>query len=125
MRGMRFVRFDTEAAARMAEAGVIVSHSVEGLVEHQHGRYSPLDWPTHETLTKAHRLRGKVLRDGLVALARSLRSAVAALSKPDVHRQAVPIPLVEGAEASRLTGGDQHRRAANGDGVEDVVPRRA
>ncbi len=120
-----FVRFDTEAGPRIAEAGVIVSHSVEGLMEHQHRRYSALDWPTHEMLTNAHRLRGKVLRDGFVALVRSLRSAVAGFSKPDVHRQAVPIPLVEGAEASRLTGGDQRRRAANGDGVEDVVARRA
>lgn len=94
-------------------------------MEHQHRRYSTLDWPTHEMLIKAHQLRGKVLRDGLAALVRSLRAAVATLSKPDVHRQAVPIPLVEGAEASRLTGGDQRRRAANGDGVEDVVARRA
>ena len=94
-------------------------------MQRQHRRYSTLDWPTPEMLRKAHRLRGKVLRDGIVWLARSLRSALAALSKPDVHRQAVPIPLVEGAEASRLAGGDQRRRAANGDGVEDVVARRA
>lgn len=122
---MAFVRFDTEAEPRIAEAGVIVSYSVEGFMDRQHRRYSTLDWPTHEMLTKAHQLRGKVLRDGFVALVRSLRSAMAALSKPDVHGQTVPIPLVEGAEASRLTGGDERRRAANGDGVEDVVARRA
>ena len=94
-------------------------------MEHQHRRYSTLDWPTQEMLTKAYRMRGKVLREGLVALVRTARSAFAAFSEPDVHRQAVPIPLVEGAEASRLAGGDQRRRAANGDGVEDVVARRA
>lgn len=120
-----FVRFDTEAAVRIVDAVAIVSHSVEGLMEHQHRRYSSLDWPTRELVANAHRLRAKAMHDAFVALGRSLRSAVAALSKPDVHGQAVPIPLVEGAEASRLTGGDQRRRAANGDGVEDVVSRRA
>ena len=119
------MRFDTEARPRLLDAGVLVSHSVEGLMQRQHRRYSTLDWPTHEVLSKAHQLRGKVLRDGIVSLLRSLRSALAVLSKPDVHRQAVPIPLVEGSEASRLTGGDQRRRAANGDSIEDVVPRRA
>lgn len=94
-------------------------------MEPQHRRNSTLDWPTHEMLTKAHRMRGKVLRDGLVALVRSLRSAVAAISKPDVHRQSVPIPLVEGAEAGRGAVGDQRRRAANRNGIEDVVARRA
>lgn len=94
-------------------------------MEHQHRRYSTLDWPTHEMLTKAHRLRGRVLRDGVVALVRSLRSAFAWISEPDVHRQAVPIPLVEGAEAGRGAVRDQSRRAANRNGVEDVVARRA
>ena len=119
------MRFDTETAARLADAGVIVSRSMEGLVEHQHRRYSTLDWPTQDVLTKAHRMRGKVLRDGVVALVRSLRAAIAWLSKPDVHRQTVPIPLVEGAEAGRGAIGDQRRRAANRNGVEDVVTRRA
>lgn len=94
-------------------------------MEHQHRRYSTLDWPTHEMLTNAHRMRGKVLRDGFVALARSMRSAFAWMSEPDVHRQTVPIPLVEGAEAGRGAVGDQRRRAANRNGVEDVVARRA
>ena len=94
-------------------------------MEHQHRRYSTLDWPTQEMLTRAHRMRGKVLRDGVIALARSLRSAIASLSEPDVHRQAVPIPLVEGTEARRGAGGDQRRRSANRNGIEDVVARRA
>jgi len=94
-------------------------------MERQHRRYSTLDWPTHEVLTKAHRMRGVVLRDGVVALVRSLRKAVAAISEPDVHRQAVPIPLVEGTKARRGAGGDQRRRAANRNGIEDVVARRA
>ncbi len=94
-------------------------------MEHQHRRYSTLDWPTQEMLTKAHRLRGKVLRDGIAALVRFVRPAFAWLSEPDVHRQAVPIPLVEGTEAGRGAAGDQRRRAANRNGVEDVVARRA
>jgi hypothetical protein len=94
-------------------------------MEHQHRRYSTLDWPTQEMLTKAHRMRGRVLRDGVITLARSVRSAFAWLSEPDVHRQAVPIPLVEGAEAGRGAVGDQRRRAANRNGVQDVVARRA
>lgn len=122
---MAFVRFDTEMALRITDVAAIVSHSVEGLMEHQHRRYSILDWPTQEMLTKAHRMRGKVLRDGVAALVRSVRSAFAWLSEPDVHRQAVPIPLVEGAEAGRGAVGDQRRRAANRNGIEDVVARRA
>jgi len=94
-------------------------------MEHQHCRYSTLDWPTQEMLTKAHRMRGKVLRDGIAALVRSVRPAFAWISKPDVHRQTVPIPLVEGTEAGRGAVGDQHRRAANRNGIEDVVARRA
>ena len=94
-------------------------------MERQYRRYSTLDWPTHEMLVKAHRLRGKLLRDGIVGLVRSLRSAFAAISEPNVHRQAVPIPLVEGAEAGRGAVGDQGRRAANRNGIEDVVARRA
>jgi len=94
-------------------------------MEHQHRRYSTLDWPTHDLLTKAHRMRGKVLRDGIVTLVQSLRSAIAWLSKPDVHRQTVPIPLVEGTEAGRGAVGDQRRRAANRNRIEDVVTRRA
>ena len=94
-------------------------------MERQHHRYSTLDWPTQETLMQAHRLRGKLLRDGIVALVRSVRAMIAAISKPDVHRQAVPIPLVEGTEAGRGAVGDERRRAANRNGVEDVVARRA
>lgn len=94
-------------------------------MEHQHRRYSTLDWPTQEMLTKAHRMRGRVLRDGIITLARSVWSAFAWFSEPDVHRQAVPIPLVEGAEAGRSAVGDQRRRAANRNGVQDVVARRA
>ncbi len=94
-------------------------------MEHQHRRYSTLDWPAHDILAEAHRMRGKVLRAGVIALVRSLRAAIASLSKPDVHRQTVPIPLVEGTEARRGAGSDQRRRAANRNGVEDVVARRA
>src|SRR5689334_2976459 len=120
-----FMRFDTETAPRLADAGVIVSRSVEGPMEHRHRRYSTLDWPTHDLLTKAHRMRGKFLRDGTVTLVQSLRSAIAWLSKPDVHRQTVPIPLVEGTEAGRGAVGDQRRRAVNRNRIEDVVTRRA
>ena len=94
-------------------------------MERQHRRYSTLDWPTHEELMKAHRLRGKALRDGIVALVRFLRDLGTSISEPDVHRQTVPIPLVEGAEAGRGAAGDQRRRAANSDRVEDVVARSA
>jgi hypothetical protein len=94
-------------------------------MEHQHRRYSTLDWPTHEELMKAHRLRGKALRDGIVAVVRFLRDLGTSISEPDVHRQTVPIPLVGGTETRGGTGGDQRRRAANSDRVEDVVPRSA
>src|SRR5436190_8306876 len=50
---------------------------------------------------------------------------IAVISKPYVHRQTVAIPFVGGAEPSRGAGGDQRRGAADGDGVEDVVARRA
>src|SRR5262245_35148340 len=45
-------------------------------------------------------------------------------SKPDVHRQSVAVSLVRGSEARRRAGGDQGRRATDGNGVEDVVARR-
>src|SRR5262249_45998107 len=104
-----FVGFDTEATPQLWDAGAIVSRSAEGLVEHQ-TRSPMLDWPTQEMLAKAHRLRGKVLRDGIAALVRSVRPAFASISEPDVHRQTVPIPLVEGAQAGRGAVGDQRRR---------------
>ena len=94
-------------------------------MEHQHRRYSTLDWPAQDVLTKAYRMRGKVLHDGIVALVGSVRAAIASLSEPDVHRQTVPIPLVEGTEAGRGAVGDQRRRAANRNRIEDVVTRRA
>src|SRR5947208_41732 len=49
---------------------------------------------------------------------------VAVISKPYVHRQAVAIPFVGRAKTGRLARGDQRRRAADRDGVEDVVARR-
>jgi hypothetical protein len=101
-----FVRFDTEAVLRIVDVGVVVSRSMEGLMERQHRRYSKLDWPTNEELMKAHRLRGKVLRDGVVVLVRALRAVVASISKPDVHRQTVPIPLVGGTKARGGAVGD-------------------
>ena len=93
-------------------------------MEH-HRRYSTLDWPTQEELMKAHRLRGKALRDGVVELVRALRALGASISKPDIHRKTVPIPLVGGTETRGGAGGDQRRRVADRDRVEDVVSRSA
>src|SRR5258707_14344999 len=42
-------------------------------------------------------------------------------SKPDVHRQAVAVADAGRAEARGLVLGDQQGRAADGDGVEDVI----
>src|SRR5260370_35346591 len=41
--------------------------------------------------------------------------------KPDVHREAVAVAGTGRAEARGLVLGDQQGRAADGDGVEDVV----
>src|SRR5882757_3471773 len=46
-------------------------------------------------------------------------------SKPDVHRQAVAVADTRRPEARGLALGDQQGRAADGDGVEDVVARGA
>jgi translation initiation factor 2 gamma subunit (eIF-2gamma) len=88
------------------DVGIVVSRSMEGLMERQHRRYSTLDWPTHEELMKAHRLRGAALRNGVIALARVLRALAISISKPDVHRKTVPIPLVGGTKARGGAIGD-------------------
>src|SRR5689334_21295139 len=65
-------------------------------------------------------------RSGQTALlpSQELRGSFA-WSKPDVHGQAVTVARVGRPEPCGLAFGDQERRAADGDGVENVVARRA